>query len=130
MKYASLPSFAPVVLRLGISAVVMWFGVSQLTNPTMWLGVVPAWATGLGPSANTIIFLNGIFEVIASILLAVGLFVRPVALLLGLHLLVITHHFGPTATGVRDFGLSFAAFAIALAGEDRWSVGKKDETPS
>jgi uncharacterized membrane protein YphA (DoxX/SURF4 family) len=127
MKAFPYASYAPVMVRLAISAVVMWFGVSQLTNPSMWLGVVPAWATGMGLTANTIIFLNGIFEVIASILLAIGLFVRPVAALLGLHLLVITHGFGPSATGVRDFGLSLAAFGVALAGEDRWSIHARQE---
>ncbi len=126
MKPFPYASYAPVTVRLAISAVVMWFGVSQLTNPGMWIGVVPAWATAIGPSANTIVFLNGLFEVIASILLAIGLFVRPIGALLGLHLLVITHGFGPSATGARDFALSFAAFGVALAGEDRWSLGKKE----
>lgn len=130
MNTSSCPSYAPVVVRLAISAVVMWFGVSQLTNPSMWINVVPSWVTGMGISANTVILLNGIFEVVTSILLAIGLFVRPIAALLGFHLLVITHSFGPSATGVRDFGLSFAAFAVALAGEDRWSIGNKSKEQS
>ena len=116
-----------MVVRLAMSAVLMWFGVSQLTNPNMWLSVVPTWATAIGPNAETIILLNGIFEVVASLFLAIGLFVRPVAALVGLHLLVITSHFGATAVGVRDFGLSFATFAVALAGEDRWSLGMKQD---
>ncbi len=127
MKPFPYASYAPVVVRLAMSAVLMWFGVSQLTNPNMWLGVVPTWATAIGPNAETIILLNGIFEVVASLLLAIGLFVRPVAALVGLHLLVITSHFGATAVGVRDFGLSFATFAVALAGEDRWSLGMKQD---
>lgn len=111
--------YAPVVLRLGLAAVYVWFGVSQLVNSNAWTGLVAGWATGLsGMSALTIVHMNGWFEIVAGTLLAVGMYVRIVAGLLFLHLLVIVSHLGATAIGVRDFGLSMATLAIALQGDD------------
>ncbi len=111
--------YAPVVLRLGLVAVYIWFGVSQIVNSNAWTGLVPGWATGLsGMSAGTIVQFNGWFELVAGTLLAVGIYVRIVAGLLFLHLLVIVSHLGATAIGVRDFGLSMATLAIVLHGDD------------
>ena len=119
MNARTLSRFAPVVLRLGLSAVVAWFGASQLMSPAQWISIVPAWALGISHlSANTIVFLNGCFEVVAALLLAVGIFVRWVALLLSVHLIVITADLGLSAIGVRDFGLAIALFSVFLSGTD------------
>ncbi len=116
-------SYAPIVLRLALAAVFAWFGTSQWLNPSMWVGIVPSWATGLsGMSASTIVHLNGTFEIIAALLLAVGVWVRWVALLLALHLFVIAANFGFTSIGIRDFGLSFSTLAVSLFGGDDWSL--------
>lgn len=123
-----LPAYAPVVLRFALVLVYIWFAVSQITNAAAWVGLVPSWATGLsGLNAETIVNLNGWFEVVAGTLLALGVRVRWVAALLFLHLLVITAHLGFTAVGVRDFGLSFATLAVALYGDDMWSLTYKGE---
>lgn len=119
MNTSSLPSYGPVVLRLGVSAVYAWFGVSQLVNPTAWLGFVPDWALIGGMTANTLVALNGTFELILATLLATGFWVRPIATVLAVHLFAITTHLGLSANGVRDFGLSFATLAIALNGNDQ-----------
>ena len=119
MNTSSLPSYGPVVLRLGVSAVYAWFGVSQLVNPTAWLGLVPDWALIGGMTANTLVALNGTFELILATLLATGFWVRPIATVLAVHLFAITTHLGLSANGVRDFGLSFATLAIALNGNDQ-----------
>ncbi len=111
--------YAPVVLRLGMCAVVAWFGASQLSNPNMWFGVVPAWALEFSHlSAQTIIRLNGWFEIIAALALGVGVFTRWVALALSAHLFVIALGFGLSAVGVRDFGLTFGLLAVAMFGAD------------
>ena len=119
-----LRSFAPAVLRFTLVFVYAWFGLSQLVNPESWAAIVPDWATGFsGLEATLIVRLNGTFEVVFSLLLALGLFVRSVAALLFFHLIVIASSFGLTPTGVRDFGLSFATLALALFGEDQWCLG-------
>jgi len=119
----TLPSYAPVILRLGMAAVFVWFGVSQLINSGAWVGLVPVWATNLlSMSAFSIVHLNGWFEIIMGSLLAVGILVRWVALILSLHLFVIASSLGTTAIGIRDFGLSIASLSVALSGNDRHSI--------
>ena len=132
MKSENLEKLAPFVLRLALSGVYLWFGVSQLVSSKMWVGMVPPWASGLfGFSSTNIVQMNGAFEVVAGTLLALGFLVRPVAALLSVHLLVIAADLGLNAIGVRDFGLGFATLAIALSGQDDYSVwpAKKEAMP-
>lgn len=104
-----------LILRLGLAAVFLWFGFSQLFDGLAWVGWVPAWAVAvihLPPAM--IVLANGLVEVVLGTLLATGLLVRIVATLLALHLAVITFDIGLTAIGVRDFGLTLATIALAL----------------
>lgn len=120
MNFKRTTDYAPMLLRYSLAAVFLWFGASQLANPGMWTSLVPEWATGLsGLSASTIVQANGVFEIVMGALLAIGVFVPVIAAVLAVHLLVITTHLGLTAVGVRDFGLSFATFALALFGDDK-----------
>lgn len=57
---------------------------------------------------------NGLLEVILGSFLAMGIFVRTVSLILALHLIPMVFEFGFSATGVRDFGLALASFALGL----------------
>ena len=102
-------------LRLGLAAVYLWFGFSQLFDSINWVGWVPVWAVELFnlPPAM-IVLLNGSLEVILGSLLAVGLLVRPVAFILAAHLAVITYDIGFSAIGVRDFGLTASTLALAF----------------
>ncbi len=123
------PQYAPVVLRLALTAVFTWFGVSQIVNPSAWVNLVPTWASGtFGLSSLDIVHINGGFEVVAALLLGIGIYVRYVAALLALHLFIITSHLGLTAVGVRDFGLSFATITLALFGEDKQCFHYKENT--
>lgn len=122
-----LSSYAPLVLRLGLAAVVAWFGISQISDTESWADIVPAWAVSYSHlSALTIVHLNGWFEVVAAALLALGVGVRWVGLLLSLHLLVIASDFGLSSpTGVRDFGLAIALLSIFFAGQDQYCLDYK-----
>ncbi len=123
MNTSSLPSWAPVVLRFTMCAVFLYFGITQLTSPEVWTGLVPEWLTNLtGMSASTFVTINAIFEIVASVLLLLGAFVRPVATLLFLHLLGIAFTLGFNPLGVRDFGLAFATLAVAIYGNDQWCL--------
>lgn len=129
MNNSSLPSWAPVVLRYAMAGVFFYFGISQLTQPDMWLSLIPDWATNLSSmTASTIVMMNGIFEVIMASLLILGLLVRPVALLLAAHLFVIAFELGFNPLGIRDFGLAFATLAVGIQGNDRWCFKKKNLT--
>ena len=120
-------NFGITLLRIALAFVFLWFGFSQISDAAMWTSYVPTWAASIA-SAGTMVYLNGIFEVLAGSLLAIGILPRYVAALLGLHLLVISSSLGFTATGVRDIGLGFATLALAFLGPDRFAIGGKSDT--
>lgn len=114
--------WAPVVLRLGLAALYLWFGLTQLFDAPTWVGWVPAWVEVFGLEAETVVLLNGALETLLGIALAFGIYVRYAALILTVHLFVIIFEIGLTAIGVRDIGLAFATLALALFGSDRLSL--------
>src|SRR5262245_26070890 len=116
-------TFAPAVLRVGLSLVFLWFGSEQLLNTSMWTGLVPDSAVSLtGFTATTLVLLNGAFEVVFGVCLLLGYFTRVTAFLLALHMLQIAFLVGYNEIGVRDFGLSMGAIALFLYGRDAMSL--------
>jgi uncharacterized membrane protein YphA (DoxX/SURF4 family) len=118
MNFNNYSKYAPFVLRLGIGFVFAWFGYSGLTNPDMWIGLVPAWTAAIAP-AKTLVLIHGAVELIGGLLLIAGLWVRPVAAVLFLslaHTLTILK-FGPVF--VRDIGLLLATLAIFLRDDNK-----------
>lgn len=113
-----------LLLRLGLAALFLWFGFSELANVNAWTIWVPAWALSLtGFSAHSIVLINGSVEVIAGLLLAVGYYSNIVAILLALHLFVIAFDIGLSdGIGVRDAALACATLAIALLPLDAFSL--------
>ncbi len=117
-----------LILRLGLAAVFLWFGFSQLLDGIHWVGLVPEWAVNLVHLPPAMIVLgNGLFEVVLGGLLAIGFWVRISALLLGLHLALITVDIGLSAIGVRDFGLVAATIALALLGKGKNGASEREE---
>ena len=116
---------APVVLRFGMVALFLWFGLSQITNPAGWTSWLPAWTSNIPIAGTTIVLLNGAFETVLGIALAVGFWTRIVAGLLALHLLVIAYEIGYNDIGVRDFCLAIATAAVACFGGDKYSFDTK-----
>jgi uncharacterized membrane protein YphA (DoxX/SURF4 family) len=108
-------NFGITLLRIALAFVFLWFGFSQISDAALWTSFVPPWTSAIA-SAGTMVYLNGIFEVITGSLLA-----------LGIHLIVISASLGFTAIGVRDFGLGFATIALALIGTDRFALSYKEE---
>jgi len=108
------------ILRLGLSAVFLWFGFSQLLDGLNWVAYIPDWAVNtfhLPPAM--LVLANGLAEVILGALLAMGIWTRIVALLLALHLALITFTLGISPTGVRDFGLVLATLSLAVMGGEK-----------
>lgn len=104
-----------VTLRYGLALVFLWFGFSQLTNPSDWTSFVPLSVANFSPLPVTVIvLLNGFLEVVCGILLLLNIAVRWAALLLALHLAGITVSLGYNSVAVRDFGLMMATFSLAL----------------
>ena len=114
-----LPFFAPVVLRLGLAGVFVWFGMSQILDQTAWTSFIPDFVLNItGLSATTFVFLNGIFEIIMSVLLVFGIWVRPVATLLFLHMCGIVASVGLDSIGMRDIAIAAGLLSVALYGND------------
>lgn len=120
-----LKEFAPVILRIGLALVFLWFGLNQIIKPSDWVGYIPDFVVNMSPlSATTLVYLNGAFEVIFGSLLLLGFFTRVSAFLLFLHMAHITLMVGFDAVGVRDFGLTIATLVIWLNGADFFTLDR------
>ncbi|MEI6345613.1 MAG: DoxX family protein [bacterium] len=124
LSAASYSAYAPVVLRVGLSLVFLWFGSQQLLHKASWTSFIPDIVVSLsGLSAVTLVVFNGAFEVVFGLALLAGFYTQLSALILALHMFDIAYVVGYDAIGVRDFGLAVATLAIALnATPDIWSV--------
>lgn len=119
-----MKSSAPVVLRIGIALVFLWFGAQQLTNVGAWTRLIPESIISMSDlTATTLVHFNGAFEVVFGLVLLVGFFTRITSFLLALHMLSIMFTVGYGPIGVRDFGLSMATIAIFLHGADSFCMG-------
>ena len=119
-----LKPHAPLVLRIGIALVFIWFGLQQLFHADKWIGLIPEWVVSISHlSAVTIVYFNGVFEVVLGLFLFFGIFTSIVSFLLALHLLTIIIDVGYNPIGVRDFGLLMATISIFLD-----NVSKKIES--
>ena len=119
-------TFAPVVLRLGMAFLFLWFGISQLSAPSDWLSWLPAWTDALPITPTTLVLLNGGFEAVLGLLLAVGFLTRWAAVLLAAHLFFIAYEIGYNDIGIRDFCLAIATVAVTLFDKDRYSIMKNE----
>lgn len=118
------------LLRFSMVALFLWFGFSQVLDAESWVAWVPQWAESFGLPAETIVFLNGAFEVLFGLALAVGFYTRIAALLLSLHLLFIAFEIGYNDIGVRDVALALATLSLALFKPDQYTIDKKTERPA
>jgi uncharacterized membrane protein YphA (DoxX/SURF4 family) len=108
-----------LVLRLGLAAVFVWFGLSQVLDAHSWQWWVKDWVSDLTRlSPEIIVYLNGSFEVIFGALLALGVRIKVAATALALHIAIVTLYVGYNEVGVRDFGLTMATIALALLAKD------------
>ena len=112
------------LLRYGLGVVLLYFGFSQIFNPTDWSGLVPGFVNSI-ISASDFVFYNGIFEIIFATLLILGIYTRVVAAILTIHLAIITAVLGFIPSGVRDFGLTVASLVTFLDGRDKYCLENK-----
>jgi uncharacterized membrane protein YphA (DoxX/SURF4 family) len=117
-----MKNFSPILIRIVIALVFIWFGIQQLIDPTSWFGFLPTWVSSIPISQTAFIYLNGWFELVFGSALLLGFYSRIAAGLLGLHLLGITQSVGYGAIGVRDFGLAFTALSIAFSPASPFSL--------
>lgn len=118
--------YAPVVLRISMALVFLWFAINQLISPSNWTGYLPNFLLNTS-NPEFFIYMNAIFEIIFGSTLILGMFTRISALLLGIHLLGISITMGWTAIAIRDYGLAFATITIFLNGPDKWCINKSQK---
>ncbi|MBX4196667.1 DoxX family protein [Candidatus Pacearchaeota archaeon] len=116
--------YAPIILRVGISLVFLWFGSQQLLHASDWTTYLPGWVNSLPLQPTTFVLANGIFEIIFGLMLILGLFTRFTAALLAIHMLGIVSSIGYNDVAIRDFGLFMACVAIFFYGPDEWCLKK------
>ncbi len=115
--------FAPAILRYSVAAIFLWFGSQQILHTDAWTYLIPDTLTSfLHISASTLVFSNGIVEVVLAALLVVGIGTRIAALILAVHLFNILPMVGYSATAVRDFGLAMAALVVFFNGADKYTL--------
>ena len=121
MNSKGMKRYAPLILRLAIAILFLWFGFSQLKDVSSWQGMVPNYLSWIA-SSSILIYFNAIFEIVFAIFLILGFKVRLTSGLLTLHLLHIATILGYGPVAIRDLALAFATFSIFLSGKDEFCL--------
>lgn len=101
------------ILRIGLAVTILWFGISQLMNPMYWTGYLPEFLISQSfISLNTLVYLNGVFEIILSFLLFMNKYVKITSIIMSIHLIFIIITLGFNEIGVRDFGILVGFVAL------------------
>jgi len=136
-----LKKYSNSILRISLAFVMLWFGINQILNPDYFIGYLPEWLMGhsvesmhhhmmlmhtiIPDNAYTLLFLNGIFEIIFGSLLLLGIFTRFSSLVLMLHILSIAFNLGYNDTAIRDLGLVAGYIVVFLNGTDIFCLDNK-----
>jgi putative oxidoreductase len=125
----SLDDAAKLVLRLILGVMMLFHGVSKITGGNGFVTGVLAKA-GLPPELGYLVYVG---EVLAPILLIVGAWTRPAAIVVAINMVVAVwlvgmgrlfsiNQYGGYALEVEAMFL-FTAIAVALLGAGRYSIG-------
>ena len=117
--------YAPIVLRISISLLVLWFGLNNIFNTELLIGYLPQYAYNLPIEPLTIMLFTGIFETLFGALLLIGLFTRLSSLLLTIHIFIIAISLGYNDIAIRDYGLALATLVVFLNGPDKYCLDIK-----
>ncbi len=121
--------YAPLVARLGISFVFLWFGINQLIDPETFMGYLPDFLLTTS-YAHTIVIFNGCLDLVLGMLLLIGLYTRLASLIIVVRLLAIILNLGYNDVAARDVGLMIVTFSLFLGGADKWSLDYRREKKS
>lgn len=118
--------YAPIVLRIGISLLMLWFGLTNVLSPNTLVGYLSPSFTDLIPfSPLTFMVVNGAVEIIFGLTLLLGFLTRTSALLTALHILGIAINLGYNDIAIRDYALAIVSFVVFLNGADKFCIYKK-----
>jgi len=114
--------YAPLLVRVGLGLVFLFFGVDKIQRPEVWVGWIPPFLRGI----DNFLLINGIIEIAFGVLLIIGLFTRYVALIVSVFLMGILVVFSIDNITGRDIGLLFSAVSLILTGPGSPSIDEKN----
>jgi uncharacterized membrane protein YphA (DoxX/SURF4 family) len=117
--------YSRIILRIGLAAVYLWFGVDKFIRPEYWIGAwMPVWAQhatqAIGMGAVNAAILLGLFEVLVATSLVTGFFVRIFALIAIVFLAIGLIVHGLSDALVGDIGLIAGLLALAIWPDRRY----------
>ena len=109
-----------LLLRLAVAFPLIWAGVSQITNPTNWVGFVPVWlASIVDPEA--FLGIHSLFNLIVGAGILLGFWRIIFSGLAIASLAGIVIFYGVDDVTFRDVGLAIVALVLFLrAIKSRW----------
>ena len=114
----NLASHNGFIMRIFLAFVFLWFGVSEIVDPTNWVSYMPAFISDLGMDGNFLVQIHGILLVIVSFCLIFKLFLRYTGLLAVLVMfqiifgLLLFSKFEINEIVVRDIGILGLAIGV------------------
>lgn len=118
------PETGKIILRVSLSLLFLWFGISQIYSPNNWIGFVPNFVIHIIP-ANSIVLLNGSFEILFGLMMLTGFYLRFSSFLMGIHLLVIAFAMGFSSIAVRDYAITLATISLVFFGPDKFCIDER-----
>ena len=111
--------YSHLVLRLGLAAVFLWFGVDKFFDPTYWLNAwLPGWFVNrlalIGLSGTQFVYLIGIFETLVAVSLVTDILTKFFSSLAVVFLVLVMTFSGFNEVLARDIGLIAAFVSIIL----------------
>jgi len=109
-----------MLLKIGIAAVFMWFGIHKFISPEYWVNAwIPVWLPGFleyfSLTPINFIYISGIFQILVGLSFLTNVGTRIFALLASVFLLLVIIIFGFNGFNeiiVRDIGLLGGLLAI------------------
>lgn len=111
--------YSYLILRIGLAAVFLWFGVDKFIHPAYWLNAwvppsVLMFVGKLGITATQFIYLNGVFEILVALSMITGVFISFFSLIGGIFLVLVLLFSGFSEVTVRDIGLLGGFISVFL----------------
>ncbi|MEK7512810.1 MAG: hypothetical protein AAB601_01270 [Patescibacteria group bacterium] len=103
-----------LLLKVGVGFVFLYVGLQALIDPESWIGFVPQWVGALLPRETFLLF-HSVGELVLGVLILFlsRRWLATIGIVAFLDLAAILVFYGVDDVTFRDFGLAFAALALA-----------------
>lgn len=109
---SSNPAVAAALLRYGLAIVFLYAAFSSLQHPLEWVGFLPSFMSKIAP-LKTLAYVFAVYELVLTVWLVVGVYLRYAALICALTLAaIVAMNPSQLITTFRDIGLACMAMAL------------------